>query len=71
MPLYHPTGSDDLTRTTAGVPTDALRHKTGHDTSGKMATDLLDRIELIIERYPWPTLILALGIGYALSRRSR
>jgi len=71
MPLYNPTGSDDLTRTTTGVPTDALGHKAGDDTYGKKATNGLDRIELIIERYPWPTLILAVGIGYALSRRMR
>jgi hypothetical protein len=30
-----------------------------------------DRIESLIERYPWPTLLLALGLGYFLSRRVR
>jgi hypothetical protein len=71
MPLYNPTGSDDLTRTTTGVPTDARGHKAGDDTYGKEATNWLERIELIIKRYPWPTLIFAVGIGYALSRRMR
>ena len=31
----------------------------------------LDRIESLIERYPWPTLLLALGVGYMLARRIR
>ena len=30
-----------------------------------------DRIESMIERYPWPTLLLALGLGYLLARRLR
>jgi hypothetical protein len=25
----------------------------------------------VIERYPWATLLLALGVGYAISRRMR
>ena len=29
------------------------------------------RIESMIERYPWPTLLLALGLGYFLARRVR
>jgi hypothetical protein len=29
------------------------------------------RIESIIEHYPWPTLLLALGLGYLLARRLR
>jgi hypothetical protein len=31
----------------------------------------LDRIEAIIERYPWPTLLIALSLGYMISRRMR
>lgn len=30
-----------------------------------------DRIELMIERYPWPALLLALGLGYLIARRVR
>ena len=29
------------------------------------------RIESQIERYPWPTILLALGFGYLLARRLR
>lgn len=29
------------------------------------------RIESMIERYPWPTILLALGFGYLLARRLR
>lgn len=29
------------------------------------------RIESMIERYPWPTIFLALGFGYLLARRLR
>lgn len=29
------------------------------------------RIESQIERYPWPTILLALGCGYLLARRLR
>jgi hypothetical protein len=31
----------------------------------------LDRIEAMIERYPGPTLLIALGLGYMISRRMR
>ena len=30
-----------------------------------------ERIEDLIERYPWPTLLIALGVGYMISRRLR
>jgi hypothetical protein len=35
------------------------------------ASDWLDRIEAVIERYPWPTVLVALGIGYVIARRMR
>jgi hypothetical protein len=70
MPLYHPTGSDDLTTITSAA-TDTFGPKAGADTCATVATGWLDRIESVIERYPWPTLLLALGIGYALSRKMR
>jgi hypothetical protein len=34
-------------------------------------TDWSDRIESMIERYPWPTLLLAMGLGYLIARRVR
>jgi hypothetical protein len=30
-----------------------------------------ERLESMIERYPWPTVLLALALGYAISRRLR
>ena len=42
-------------------------HETSHETSGWL--DRIERLESVIERYPWPTLLLALGVGYAISRR--
>jgi len=35
------------------------------------ASNLLDNIESVIQRYPWPTLLLAMGIGYLLAQRVR
>ena len=35
------------------------------------AAEWLDRVEAVMERYPWPTLLLALGVGYVISRRMR
>ncbi len=35
------------------------------------ASNLLDNIESVIQRYPWPTLLLGLGIGYLLAQRVR
>lgn len=31
----------------------------------------LERIEALIERYPWQTVLLGLGIGYVIARRMR
>ena len=42
-------------------------HETSHETIGWL--DRIERIESVIERYPWPTLLLAVGVGYAISRR--
>lgn len=41
------------------------------EASGDGAVGWRERIESMIERYPWPTLLLALGIGYIISRRMR
>jgi hypothetical protein len=69
MPLHYPTGYDDLP-TTAAAATDALESKAGRDSYAD-APVWLDRVEALIERYPWPALFLALCIGYALSRKMR
>ena len=41
------------------------------ETYGERGTDWRERIESLIERYPWPTLLLALSLGYMISRRMR
>ena len=68
MPLHNPTGYDDLPTTTAAA-TDALEPEAGGDTYAE--AEWLDRIEAVIERYPWPTVLVALCAGYALSRKMR
>jgi len=35
------------------------------------ASSLLDNIESVIQRHPWPTLLLGIGIGYLLAQRVR
>lgn len=59
MPLQHPTG-------TAPFGLEAM-----DEAHVDQRTGWLDRMESLIERYPWPTLLLALGVGYMLARRIR
>lgn len=67
MPPYHPTDTEHLPTITDA---DELRRDAGSaadsDPQGWLA-----RIESVIERYPWPTLLVALGLGYALARKMR
>jgi len=66
MPVQHPAG-------TANRPTTVTSHQLGEtsdDTYG-VESNWLATLESMIERYPWPTLLLALGLGYLLSRRMR
>ena len=71
MPLQQPT------RTAAGAitmapTTDSMGLEPMYEADEAQETGRwLDRIESLIERYPWPALLLALAIGYALSRRMR
>jgi hypothetical protein len=51
--------------------TESLGLEPGCETSADETTGWLDRIESLIERYPWPTLLLGLAVGYAISRRMR
>ena len=51
--------------------TDPLRSEDRYDTDVLETTGWLDQIESVIARYPWPALLLALGVGYAISRRMR
>jgi len=68
MPLQHPTATGEhLT----GATTESLGLESLCETYADETTGWLNRIESVIERYPWPTLLLALGVGYAISRRMR
>jgi hypothetical protein len=53
----------------------ATEHEGSRDVidreSEPWASSLLDNIESIIQRYPWPTLLLGMGIGYLLAQRVR
>jgi hypothetical protein len=69
MPLQDLPGAERLT-TTAGS-TASQRLDSISETLADHAADWLDRIEAVIERYPWPTVLVALGIGYLIARRMR
>jgi hypothetical protein len=45
--------------------------KSGFTSSSQWVGSWLERMESLIERYPWPTLLLALSVGYVISRRMR
>jgi hypothetical protein len=61
-----PTG-ERLTATTEALGVETVCEPRDDQTTGWL--DRIERIESVISRYPWPTLILALGVGYAISRR--
>ena len=68
MPPYNSTGTtDDLPTFTDRDP---LRREADSAADGN-AQGWLARIESVIERYPWPTVLIALGLGYVLARRMR
>ena len=54
-----------------GAATESLGLEPEDETYVDETTGWVDRIESVIERYPWPTLLLALAVGYAISRRMR
>ena len=69
MPLSQPSGTADRpTVTTSGV---SDRLQTTSESSADTTTGWLRGLESLIERYPWPTLLLALSLGYMISRRLR
>ena len=70
MPLQHPTATGEC-RTMMGATTESLGLEPEGETCADETTGWLDRIESVIEQYPWPTLLLALAVGYAISRRMR
>ena len=64
---------DRPTRTATIIESDVLDEIIDDisEPSATWNTEWLDRLESVIERYPWPTLLLALGIGYVMARRMR
>jgi hypothetical protein len=41
------------------------------DSSARWLGTVLANIEDMIERYPWPTVLFGIGVGYLISRRAR
>ena len=41
------------------------------ESSPSWANSVLGNMESVIQRYPWPTLLLGIGIGYLAARRVR
>jgi hypothetical protein len=70
MPLQDPTATGER-QTMTGATTESLGGESVCETYADETTGWLERIESLIERYPWPTLLVALGVGYAISRRMR
>ena len=66
MPQQHPPPAGERWTMTESLGLETER-ETSHETRGWL--DRIERLESVIERYPWPTLLLALGVGYAVSRR--
>ena len=70
MPLHDPSGT-----MVHPIPTIEAEHAYRLGAIAETFTDEMaesrDRMEMLIERYPWPTVILALAVGYLLARRMR
>jgi hypothetical protein len=70
MPLHNP--SDTMVQP---IPTIEAEHAYRLGSIAETFTDEIaesrDRIEILIERYPWPTVMLALAVGYLFARRMR
>ena len=70
MPLEYSPGATNRPAATAENPLSQALNATS-ETFTDLGAEWLDRIEAVIERYPWPTLLLALGLGYVIARRMR
>jgi ElaB/YqjD/DUF883 family membrane-anchored ribosome-binding protein len=69
MPLQNLPGAERVE--TAAGSTAPQRLDAISERLADQASDWADRIEAVIERYPWPTVLVALGIGYLIARRMR
>ena len=70
MPLQNPPGTEAGSTTTVGNA-GSHRLSTMCETYVDETKAWVDRLETMIERYPWPTLLFALGLGYVIARRMR
>ena len=69
MPLQNSSGAVDPLTTAADITVpEALESGPPEGDSGAYWRE---RVEALIERYPWPTVLLALGVGYMIARRMR
>ena len=69
MSLSRPSGTADRQTMTTGTESDPLQ--TTSNALVDTTSGWLEAVESLIERYPWPTLLLALSLGYIISRRLR
>ena len=69
MPLQNTSGAVD--GPTMGADFTGPTAFDTEETPGWHGAYWLERIEELIERYPWPTVLLGLGIGYIIARRMR
>ena len=58
-------------RSTVMSPSEPDYLKAQSEADIDRTTGWLGSVESLIERYPWPTLLLALSLGYMISRRMR
>ena len=69
MPLQDVSGAERFTP--AAGSADPQRPHVISEALGDQASEWVDRLEAVIERYPWPTVLVALGVGYLIARRMR
>ena len=70
MPLQNTSGAVDRLSTAADT-TDPTAFGAESGAPQWEGGYWLERIEALIERYPWPTVLLGLGVGYLIARRMR
>ena len=69
MPLQNTSGAVDRLATAADT-TEPMTFESRAPEWGSGAY-WLERVEALIERYPWPTVLIAVGVGYMMARRMR
>lgn len=64
-------GSEPIDLSPSGDISERHRAAEVKQSEPQWMNDLLNEIEDMIQRYPWPALILGVGAGYLLARRVR